>query len=67
MRPEPAFVEAYGAELEALGHVFEDPPTQELGAATAIELLGPGRFLAVAEAVRRGGGDAGVVRQHRGR
>ena len=67
VRPEPAFVEAYGAELEALGHVFEDPPTEELGAAPAIELLGRGRFLAVAEAVRRGGGDAGVVQQLQGR
>ena len=60
---EPAFIQAYGAELEALGHAFQDPPTDELGAATAIELLDGGRFLAVAEAVRRGGGDAGVVRQ----
>ncbi|HEX6257777.1 MAG TPA: gamma-glutamyltransferase [Euzebyales bacterium] len=65
VRGEEAFVAAYGAELEALGHVFEDPPTDELGAATAIELLDGGRFLAVAEAERRGGGDAGVVQGHR--
>jgi gamma-glutamyltranspeptidase/glutathione hydrolase len=59
-------MEAYRTELEAFGHVFADPPTEELGAATAIELLDGGRFLAVAEAVRRGGGDAGVV-DERGR
>lgn len=49
--------------LAALGHVFADNP--EMGAATAIELLDRGRFLSVAEPVRRGGGSAGVVRPHR--
>lgn len=67
VRAEQAFIDAYGAGLEDLGHVFEDPPTNELGAATAIELLRRGRFLAVAEAERRGGGDAGVVRPRRQR
>jgi len=62
---EPAFIEAYGTELGALHHTFSE--TEELGAATAIELLDRGRFLAVAEAVRRGGGDAGVVRSRRSR
>jgi gamma-glutamyltranspeptidase/glutathione hydrolase len=61
VRAEPAFVEEHGAELTALGHVFEDPPTAELGAVTAIEHLDRRRFQAVAEAERRGGGDAGVV------
>jgi gamma-glutamyltranspeptidase/glutathione hydrolase len=60
---EPAFIEQYGAELEALGHSFAE--TEEIGAVTAIEHLNRRRFLAVAEAVRRGGGDAGVVgRRH---
>jgi gamma-glutamyltranspeptidase/glutathione hydrolase len=62
---EPAFIAAYGAELEALGHQFSE--RAELGAATAIELLDDGHFLAVAEAERRGGGDAGVLRPQRGR
>ena len=34
---------------------------KEIGAATGIELLGPDRFLAAAEPVRRGGGSAMVV------
>jgi gamma-glutamyltranspeptidase/glutathione hydrolase len=46
--------------LEALGHVFTSVP--ELGAATGVELLPGGRFVAAAEPVRRGGGTAGVVR-----
>ncbi|CAN5811181.1 gamma-glutamyltransferase [soil metagenome] len=65
VRAEPAFLEEYGDGLTALGHTFEDPPTDELGAVTAIELRGRRGFLAVAEAVRRGGGDAGVVRPRR--
>ena len=40
------------------------PPTNgEIGAATGIELLPGGGFLAAAEPVRRGGGSAQVVRQ----
>lgn len=63
---EPAFVDAYGAGLGALGHTFTragDSLTSlpEIGAATAIE-FGPGRTLtAAAEPVRRGGGAAAVV------
>ncbi|WP_114558833.1 gamma-glutamyltransferase [Desertihabitans aurantiacus] len=49
------------AELEALGHTFT--PTAELGAAAAVELLGDGRFQAVAEPTRRGGGSARVVEE----
>jgi gamma-glutamyltranspeptidase/glutathione hydrolase len=41
------------------GHAFG--PTAEIGAATGVELLGAGRFLAAAEPVRRGGGSAMVV------
>ncbi|MGP3925362.1 gamma-glutamyltransferase [Streptomyces sp. 8N616] len=48
------------AELEALGHVFKQNP--EIGAATGIQRLPDGRWLAAAEKVRRGGGSAMVVR-----
>jgi gamma-glutamyltranspeptidase/glutathione hydrolase len=48
-----------GQELaSAYGHVLA--PTGEIGAATALELLGGGRVLAAAEPVRRGGGHAMV-------
>jgi gamma-glutamyltranspeptidase/glutathione hydrolase len=60
---EPAFIDRYGADLEARGHEFTpfaDPAG--IGAVTAIERLGRGRWLAAAEAVRRGGGDARVVK-----
>ncbi|HSK96481.1 MAG TPA: gamma-glutamyltransferase, partial [Euzebyales bacterium] len=65
---EPAFIERYGEDLEARGHEFTpftDPAG--IGAVTAIERLGRGRWLAAAEAVRRGGGDARVVRPARHR
>jgi gamma-glutamyltranspeptidase / glutathione hydrolase len=59
MQAEPAFLSAYGAQLEAYGHQFVSIP--EIGAATAIE-FGPGGLLtAVAEPTRRGGGSAAVV------
>ncbi|MGC5360311.1 gamma-glutamyltransferase [Streptomyces sp. DT24] len=45
--------------LEALGHVFKLNP--EIGAATGVERLPDGRWLAAAETVRRGGGSAMVV------
>ncbi|GAA4735256.1 gamma-glutamyltransferase [Modestobacter marinus] len=57
---EPAFVAAYGPELEALGHEFS--VVEEIGAATGIEYLPGGLMLAAAEPDRRGGGSAGVVR-----
>ncbi|WP_240777687.1 gamma-glutamyltransferase family protein [Nonomuraea basaltis] len=57
---EQAFLDRYRAELEARGHSFALNP--EIGAATALELLGRGRIQAVAEPVRRGGGSAMVVR-----
>jgi gamma-glutamyltranspeptidase/glutathione hydrolase len=60
---EPAFIAAYGPALQALGHTFTS--TTEIGAATAIEFLGRNRLLAAAEPVRRGGGDASVVRPRR--
>jgi gamma-glutamyltranspeptidase/glutathione hydrolase len=57
---EPAFVDAYGAALGALGHTFA--VTSEIGAATAIEFRPDGSMVAVAEPTRRGGGSAGVLR-----
>jgi gamma-glutamyltranspeptidase/glutathione hydrolase len=56
---EPAFIEAYGAALGALGHEFAS--VAEIGAATGIEYLPGGLVLAAAEPGRRGGGSAGVV------
>jgi gamma-glutamyltranspeptidase/glutathione hydrolase len=53
---EPAFNED---PLEALGHTLVD--VAEIGAVTAIEQRDDGQLVAVAEPVRRGGGDAGVV------
>ncbi|MFI9630316.1 gamma-glutamyltransferase [Streptomyces sp. NPDC052042] len=47
------------ARLEALGHAFKS--TSELGAATGVQRLPDGRWLAAAEKVRRGGGSAMVV------
>ncbi|MGV9314689.1 gamma-glutamyltransferase [Streptomyces sp. NPDC003691] len=48
------------AELERIGHGFRQNP--EIGAATGIERLSDGRWLAAAEKTRRGGGSAMVVR-----
>ena len=64
VQAEPGFPRE---ELEALGHRFAPPgPTnREIGAVTAIEFLADGRLLAAAEPVRRGGGDAAVVRPQR--
>jgi gamma-glutamyltranspeptidase/glutathione hydrolase len=64
---EPAFIDQYGPALELRGHAFTpftDPAG--IGAVTAIERLGRDRWLAAAEAVRRGGGTAGVVKPSRG-
>ncbi|MFJ1647203.1 gamma-glutamyltransferase [Streptomyces sp. NPDC088258] len=46
-------------QLEALGHVFTQNP--EIGAATGVQRLPDGRWLAAAERERRGGGSAMVV------
>jgi len=56
---EPAFVDSYGAALGSMGHTFSE--TSEIGAATAIQIDPEGQLTAVAEPVRRGGGDAQVV------
>ncbi|WP_329199589.1 MULTISPECIES: gamma-glutamyltransferase [unclassified Streptomyces] len=50
------------AQLEALGHVFKQNP--EIGAATGVQRLPDGRWLAAAETSRRGGGSAMVVHPH---
>ncbi|MFJ5995102.1 gamma-glutamyltransferase [Streptomyces sp. NPDC092370] len=47
-------------QLEAIGHSFKANP--EIGAATGVQRLSGGRWLAAAETVRRGGGSAMVVR-----
>ncbi|MEU5249758.1 gamma-glutamyltransferase, partial [Streptomyces asoensis] len=48
------------ARLEAIGHSFKLNP--EIGAATGVQRLADGKWLAAAETVRRGGGSAQVVR-----
>ncbi|KOG22070.1 gamma-glutamyltransferase [Streptomyces viridochromogenes] len=48
------------AKLEAIGHGFRLNP--EIGAATGVQRLPNGKWLAAAETVRRGGGSAMVVR-----
>jgi gamma-glutamyltranspeptidase/glutathione hydrolase len=49
--------------LEAIGHQFR--LNQEIGAATGVQRLPDGRWLAAAEKQRRGGGSAMVVRPSR--
>ncbi|MER6521587.1 gamma-glutamyltransferase [Streptomyces sp. NPDC001553] len=50
------------AELEAIGQGFRQNP--EIGAATGVQRLPDGRWLAAAETSRRGGGAAMVVNPH---
>ena len=61
--PEQGFLDAYGAALAGspFGEAF-GTPNPELGAVTAIEFRRRGRMLAAAEPVRRGGGNAQVVK-----
>ena len=57
---EPAFLDRPEADaLRAIGHRFE--PSEEIGAATGVERLPDGRWVAAAEPERRGGGAAEVV------
>jgi gamma-glutamyltranspeptidase/glutathione hydrolase len=69
---EPAFIaQPTTPGLEQLGQVFATSTTSPLapqiqiaptiGVASSLQILGGGRYLAVAEPVRRGGGAAGVV------
>lgn len=67
---EPAFIDAYGTELTALGHTLVPAgdaftSAAEIGAATGIEFGRWGAQIAVAEPERRGGGAAGVVHPRR--
>ncbi|NEA51997.1 gamma-glutamyltransferase [Streptomyces sp. SID10815] len=58
---EPALYDSVlRGKLEAIGHSFKLNP--EIGAATGVQRLPDGRWLAAAEKVRRGGGSAMVVR-----
>jgi gamma-glutamyltranspeptidase/glutathione hydrolase len=64
---EPPFLAAYGKALKPYGYTLTrsgDSFTSaaEIGAVAALEFDWSGRVLAVAEPVRRGGGDAAVVR-----
>ena len=57
---EPAFLGSPEADaLREIGHEFE--PSEEIGAATGVERLPDGRWVAAAEPERRGGGAAEVV------
>jgi gamma-glutamyltranspeptidase / glutathione hydrolase len=57
---EPDFISQYGSDLQSrFGQQFNS--VSEIGAATGAELLPDGTVEAVAEPVRRGGGDAEVV------
>jgi gamma-glutamyltranspeptidase/glutathione hydrolase len=57
---EPAFLAtAAKDQLAAIGHTFTNGG--EIGAATGVQRLPDGRWLAAAETVRRGGGSARVV------
>ncbi|MFF9405070.1 gamma-glutamyltransferase [Streptomyces anandii] len=61
---EPALYDsALRGKLEAIGHSFKLNP--EIGAATGVQRLPNGEWLAAAEKVRRGGGSAMVVHPQR--
>ncbi|MFF7897025.1 gamma-glutamyltransferase [Streptomyces sp. NPDC007907] len=57
---EPGLDSDVRKQLEAIGHSFKVNP--EIGAATGVQRLPGGKWLAAAETVRRGGGSAMVVR-----
>ncbi|MFJ3443823.1 gamma-glutamyltransferase [Streptomyces sp. NPDC086081] len=60
---EPGLDPDVRRQLEAIGHSFKANP--EIGAATGVQRLPGGKWLAAAETVRRGGGSAMVVRPAR--
>ncbi|MFF8014765.1 gamma-glutamyltransferase [Streptomyces sp. NPDC007929] len=60
---EPGLDSGVRSRLEAIGHSFKANP--EIGAATGVQRLPGGKWLAAAETVRRGGGAAMVVRPAR--
>ncbi|MFJ6390074.1 gamma-glutamyltransferase [Streptomyces sp. NPDC091972] len=55
----PLYSSGERSQLEAIGHSFKLNP--EIGAATGVQRLPGGKWLAAAETVRRGGGSAQVV------
>ncbi|MEU0173914.1 gamma-glutamyltransferase [Streptomyces massasporeus] len=57
---EPGLDSDVRKQLEAIGHSFKANP--EIGAATGVQRLPGGKWLAAAERARRGGGSAMVVR-----
>ncbi|MGI3779327.1 MAG: hypothetical protein ACRYG2_00985, partial [Janthinobacterium lividum] len=64
---EPEFIAQYGDALKALGYTLTPSGDSftlnaQIGAVAALEFRSRGRVLAVAEPVRRGGGDAEVVK-----
>lgn len=64
---EPEFIAEYGDALTAMGYTLTKSGDSftlnaQIGAVAALEFRSRGRVLAVAEPVRRGGGDAEVVR-----
>lgn len=64
---EPAFIEKYGTALTARGYTLTPSgdsftSASEIGAVAALEFFKHGAVQAVSEPVRRGGGDAGVVK-----
>ena len=63
---EPAWLETWSGDLEPFGHLLRETtlPGGEIGAATGIEFLRGKQLIAVAEPVRRGGGDARVVERN---
>ncbi len=63
---EPEFIARYGPQLTPLGYVLTPSGDSftlnaQIGAVAALEFRSGGRVVAVAEPVRRGGGDAEVV------
>jgi gamma-glutamyltranspeptidase / glutathione hydrolase len=61
---ESGFVSTYGGVLQSrFGQSFAPAAGDQIGAATGVEFLGDGRLEAAAEPLRRGGGDAEVVKQ----
>jgi len=67
---EQAFIDRYGAALTPAGYTLESSgdaltSAAQIGAVAALEFFPDGRIQAVAEPVRRGGGDARVVTPRR--
>ena len=64
---EPEYIAKYGDQLKALGYTLTPSGDSftlnaQIGAVAALEFRSGGRVQAVSEPVRRGGGDAEVVK-----